>query len=143
MQGEDSALQMDEPMSPCHPLGWGHCDGKDSRDSQMAKPRPGNTRPAELSPGSAGTLQVPSALPLRSFAAVLPLPLLASDVSMEFLPSLTFLTPHRPQSLPTSSSGFCPELQRVQQPLEPKITPSPSAQAPGPGHVETCAHPSL
>lgn len=68
--------------------------------------------------------------------AILPqfllLPLLTSDVSMEFLASLTFLAPH-PQSLPTSSFGICPELQRAQPPLESTTAPSPPARDRGPG----------
>lgn len=144
MQAAGSPLLMDGPVSSCRPLGWAHCDRKDLHDSQMAKSRPGDTRSAEPSSGAAGTLQLPlvlpSACPLPSLAVVLLLPLLTSDVSMEFLASLTFLTPLHPQSLPTSSSGFCPELQQTQLPLEPEIAPSPPARAPGlGGDVETCS----
>lgn len=137
MQGMGSSPLMDGSVSSCCPLGWRHCDGKDSHGSLTAKSRPGDTKSAEPPTGAAGTLQLPlvlpSACPLPSLTAVLLLPLLTLDVSMEFLASLTFLSPPHPQSLPTSSSGFCPELQRAQPPLEPKRAPFPPARAPGPG----------
>lgn len=131
MQCTGSSLLMDVSLSSCCPLGWGHRGGRDIHDSLKAKSKPEHTRSANHCYGAPGTFQLPRCPPPQP-RVVLPLPLLTLDVSMEFLASLTFLTPH-PQSLPTSYTGFCPELQRAQLPLEPKIPASTPAQAPGLG----------
>lgn len=124
VQGTGSSPLMDGSMSSCCPLGWRHCDGKDSNDSLTVKSRPGDTKSAEHPTRAAGTLQLPlvlpSACPLPSLTIVLLLPLLTSDVSIEFLASLTFLSPPIPRAFPPPPLASALNYNEPSHPLSPK-----------------------
>lgn len=134
VQGKGSSPLMDRSMSSCCPLGWRHCDGKDSHDSLMVKSRHQVCRgPHRGCRDPSAALGAPQCLPSpQPHHSPAPSPAhIRCFHRISCLPDLS--EPPHPQSLPTSSSGFCPELQRAQPPLEPKRAPSPPARAPGPG----------
>lgn len=116
-----------------------------ARRNLIAKSRSGDLGLAE--PGlsvedAAGTLE-PQPLSQRlpaSSRATLPLLPLAHVGCFHGVLCLPDLSHPHPQSLSTSSSVFCPELQQVQPPLRPAAAPSPPAQLLGAGrHKQTCA----
>lgn len=122
-------------MSSCCPLGWGRCDGKDSRESRMAKPRPGDTLRDCRDPSAA--LGAPQCLPPPQPRCG-PAPSPAHIGCFHGISSLTFLTHPIPRAFPPPPLASALNYNKPSCPLSPKYLLPHQHELLGWGCANTC-----